>query len=343
MNAGKRRAPRVEYEVPVRGPRFEPKVARQLAIIVAAAGNTAAVLAAPAVVAVDAPHWLPRLAAGVLLVVLGIALTIRVGGHLRIWIPIAAGLALSAVTIQASSLITSAAGLTAVLAAVLAVMITRPAVTAVEVLREVFFSMTVAVAGMVGVAAWGAHVNPSRFGLVTLAAALGLAITIVWKLGAGLHGLGRVHLAVIVATATLVVAVVIYAAFVRAHGSADLVEAIKNFILWMRRTIGGVPRPLELLIGFPALVVGVSMRSRQREGWWVEVFAVIGTALITAALVSSAAYPSYVLISLAYSAVPGLALGFVLRYILVGPPTTRSSRAVERPVRDEPGRFDGLK
>jgi hypothetical protein len=345
MNAGNHRAaPRVEYEVRVRGPRFRsPRVAHRLALIVAAAGNTAAILAAPAVVAVGAPGWLPRLAAGVLLVVLSIALTIRVGGHLRIWCPLTAVVAILAVTVQTSSLLASAAGLTAVLAAVQAVMITRPAVTALEVLREVAFAATVVVAGMVGVAAWNAHVDPARFALFVLAASLGLVITIVWNLGAGLHGLGRVQLALIVSAAALLVAVIVYAAFVRTHGSADLVEGIKHFILWMRRTFGGVPRPPEMIIGFPALVVGVALRSRQREGWWIQVFAVIGTALSASALVSPAARPSYVLISLAYSAIPGLALGFVARYFLVGPPTIRSSRAIERPVRDEPGRFEGLK
>lgn len=344
MNAGNHRAaPRVEYEVPVREPRFAPQLARQLAITTAIIGNSAALLAAPAIFAVGAPAWLPRLAAGVLLVVLGAALTIRVGGHLRIWGPLIAAVAFLAVTVQAAALLAAAAGLTAVLAAVLAVMITRPAATTVEVLREVFIAATVAVVGMIGVAAWNAHVSPPRFALFVLAVSLGLAITIVWNLGAGLHGLSRVHLAMIVAAAALLVAVIIYAAFVRTHGSADLVDGIKNFILWMRRTFGGVPRPPETIIGFPALVVGVAMRARQREGWWVQVFAVIGTALVASALVSPAAYPSYVLISLGYSAILGLALGFVARHFLVGRLSERSSRAFERPVRDEPGRFDGLK
>ena len=80
-------------------------------------------------------------------------------------------------------------------------------------------------------------------------------------------------------------------------------------VIWMRQTFGGVPRPTEVLVGFPALIVGVSLRSRRREGWWVLVFAVLGTVTVTTSLVSPGAYPTYIALSTLYSVVLGVVFG----------------------------------
>ena len=83
------------------------------------------------------------------------------------------------------------------LAAVWAVVITRPAVTVLQAVREYVLAIVVALSGTVAVAAWNAPVSYQRFNLVVLTVALGLAITVVWNLGAGLHGLGRQNLAIL--------------------------------------------------------------------------------------------------------------------------------------------------
>src|SRR5690606_24098836 len=99
----------------------------------------------------------------------------------------------------------------------------------------------------------------------------------------------------------------------------------------------------EFLIGFPALVVGTSMRSRYREGWWVCVFAVVGTVIVANSLIDPRAYPSYFALSTLYSAILGLALGLVVRAALLRPRGGRAARAVQHSRRSEPKRFAPLR
>ena len=47
---------------------------------------------------------------------------------------------------------------------------------------------------------------------------------------------------------------------------------------WMRTDLGAAPRPIEAFLGVPALVWGVTMRARRRQGWWVCAFGVTATA-----------------------------------------------------------------
>ena len=137
--------------------------------------------------------------------------------------------------------------------------------------------------------------------------------------------------------------VIAYSSFVRTHGSQSLVQAFTDMVIWTRRTFHGAPRPIEVLIGFPALIVGVSLRSKRREGWWILVFAVIGTAVLTTSLVSPGAYPKYIGLSTLYSAVLGLIVGLVLRRQFLKEPSSRAARAIAPVVRVEPPRFAALK
>ena len=104
-----------------------------------------------------------------------------------------------------------------------------------------------------------------------------------------------------------------------------------------------MPRPVEVFIGFPALIVGVSMRSRNREGWWIMVFAVIGTGVLSTSLVSPRAFPSYIGLSTLYSSILGLVVGLVARRIAVPRPLARAARVVEPERRIEPPRLAALK
>lgn len=333
-----------EYDVPTREPRIESaRTVRLLMGGVFGLWVLGFLGALTSIVAIGAPAWVQRPSAALLMVVFAVALTHRGGGHLRIWLPITALLGLLAVVVETNLLLASAAAVTAVLSAVWAVMVTRPADSIVGATKEFVLAVVVALSGTTAVAAWNAPVNYQRFNLMVIAIALGLAITLVWNLGAGLHGLGRQNLAILAGGAALLLLLLAYSSFVRTHGSETLVDGFSSTVTWMRQNFRGVPRPVEVFIGFPALVVGVSLRSKRREGWWVLVFAVIGTAVLTTSLVTPGAFPTYIGLSTLYSAILGLVVGLVARHYAMQQGSARASRAIEEIVRVEPPRFAPLK
>jgi len=295
------------------------------------------------VIAVPAPSWIWRASAALLLVVFSVMLTHRVGGRMRIWTPLTTVVAVGAAATEINGLLVAAAGMTAVLSAVAAVMFTRPAVTLLGALREYGISLLLAVSGTVGVAAWNAPVRVSVYGGLALAASVALGMAMMWSLGASLHGLSRQHVWILIGVAVAAVLLFVYGGIVRLYGSPGLKDALDDTIIWMRQNIGGVPRPFEVLIGFPAIIVGTSLRARYRTGWWVCVLAVLGTAVITISLIDPGAYPSYFALSTLYSAVLGLGIGLLLRQIVMRPRSARVERAVTPPSREEPGRFSPLK
>jgi len=333
-----------EYDLPTREPRLDsPGAARFVMVLVFLGWVAGTAGAATSIAAVDTPASIVRPSAALLMVVFAIGLTHRGGGHMRIWLPVTAALGLAAVTIETNVLLTSAAAVTAILSSVWAVLVTRPVTTAIGAIREFALALLVAMSGTIGVAAWNAPVDYQRFNLVVLTVSLGLAITLVWNLGAGLHGLGRQNLTILLGVAGLVMLVIAYSSFVRTHGSQSLVEGFTKLVIWTRTTFHGAPRPIEVLIGFPALIVGVSLRSKRREGWWILVFAVIGTAVLTTSLVSPGAYPKYIGLSTLYSSVFGLIVGLILRRQFMKEPSSRAARAIAPVVRVEPPRFAALK
>lgn len=334
----------VDYDIPTRRPRLsDDRTAQAVISSVIVAWFVGFLLAATSVVKTPVPTWVERPAAALLLVVFSVGLTHRIGGHMRIWTTMSAALAVAAVGTQTTALLGAAAATTAVLSAVYAVVITRPAGSPLTAMREYVICLVVALSGTVAVAAWNAPVNYQRFNLVVLTVALGLVIVMVWSLGAGLHGLGRQNLTLLVGVAVVLVVLLVYSSLVRSHGSQTLVENLDDFVIWMRTTFRGVPRPVEVFIGFPALVVGVSLRSQRREGWWILVFAVLGTGVLTTSLVSPGAFPTYIAMSTLYSAVLGLLLGVVITWFVVRPPSAKRARAVVPETRVEPARLAPLK
>lgn len=333
-----------DYDLPTRTPRLgSADTARTVMVTVFVVWVVATLAAATALVDVPVPEWVVRPAAGVLLVVYSLGLTHRVGGHMRIWAVSSTVLAGLALVTEANLLISAAAATTGILATVWAVVATKPAETVPAVLREYAVALAVAGSGTIAVAAWNAPVNYQRFNLLVLAVSLGLAIALVWNLGAGLHGLGRQNLTILLGVAAVLLLLLAYSSFVRSHGSQILVEGFTDLVIWLRQTFGGVPRPVEVFIGFPALIVGVSLRSRRREGWWVLVFAVLGTGVLTTSLVSPGAYPSYIALSTLYSIVLGLGVGLGLRHLALAQRSRRSARAILEEHRVEPGRLAPLK
>lgn len=331
------------YDLPTRQPRLDsPGKARIIEYSVVLFWLIASAAAATSIISMGAPDWLWRPSAGVLLVFFAMMLTHRCGGHLRIWATLSAGLAISA-QFGPNALVVAAAGTTAVLAAVSSVMLTRPAATALQVVREFIVSFIIVLSGTAAVAAWNAPVNVRAFSAYALAASVGLTIAIVWNLGAGLHGLNAQQVKILVGVAAVAVVLAVYGGFVRMYGSPAITEFVTSMVVWLRQNTGGVPRPLEVFIGFPAIIVGTAMRSRNREGWWVCVFAAIGASVISTSLVDPAAYPSYFAYSTLYSALIGLVIGFVLRQLVLAPRSARAARAVEPPRRVEPDRLAPLK
>lgn len=333
-----------DYDVPTRTPRISsPEIAHLVMTGVSLLWLVGTLGAATAVVAVDVPRWIARPSAAVLMTVFVIGLVHRAGGHMRLWCPPVVVLAVAALVTERQALLASSVVLTGVLAAVWSVMVTRPARSLLAVLREYAIALLAAISGALAVAAWNVDVNYQRFGLVVLAASLSIAIALVWSLGAGLHGLGRQNFLVLIGVAALLLLVLAYSSFVRAHGSQALIDAITDLVIWARETFRGVPRPVEVLLGFPALIVGVSMRSRRREGWWVLVFAVVGTSVLTTSLVSPGAFPTYIALSTVYSIVLGGIVGLIVRSQVIVERSSRAARHFEEEHRVEPGRFAPLR
>ncbi len=334
----------VEYDVPTRVPRIaSPELAQLVMAGVFVVWVVATIGAATAVVDVPAPDWIARPCAALLMIVFTVGLVHRAGGHMRLWVVPVVLLGGAAVAVESHALLASSAVVTAVTAAVWSVLVTRPAATVPAVVREYLLALFAALSGTLGVAAWNATVNYQRFNLIVLAAALGIAIALVWSLGAGLHGLGRQNFLILVGGAALLLLVLAYSSFVRTHGSQAIVDAFTDVVVWARETFHGVPRPVEVLLGFPALVVGVSMRSRRREGWWALVFAVVGTSVLTTSLVSPGAFPTYIGLSAVYSMVLGLVVGLLVRSQVTVERSARAARQFEQPERVEPGRFAPLR
>lgn len=235
----------------------------------------------------------------------------------------------------------------AVSSSVLAVMLTRPAVSWWRAVYEALIAAVVAASGAIAVAGFEAEVLAQRFNIAVYLLALILTLSVVWGLGAGLHGLGRRGLVMILGGAVLVLVVLAYGAVLRNYGSEAITSTVEDTVAWMRDTFGGVPRPAEVIVGFPALVWGVSTRSTRRQGWWMCVFGVIGTGTIATSLVSPDAVTDYIALSSVYSVVLGILLGLVVRRVdrmLTGGSGRRARRQeAEVQIRPEPPRTASLR
>jgi len=333
-----------EYEQPVRPPRIASRrSAATIAVLLGIAGAVGLVGSVLSLVAVDVPSVVYRPSAALLTITLSVLLVHRAGGHMRIWVSLVAVLCVAAAATEAAGLVATAAVATGVVGSVLAVVLTEPADGIGSTLREYGVALGVAVSGAAGVAAWNAQVNVVVFSVMVVGISLLVVLGLVWALGEGLHGLSRNHLAILAAVATVLLLLVVYTYAVRSYGSTSVINAIDSAIYNTRTTIGGVPRPVQAFAGFPALVVGLRLRSQRREGWWILVFAVLATSSVTTALVSPLAYPSYIGLSIVYSAVIGFVVGWIVSTFVLAPGTKRAARRVESTRRVEPPRWAGLR
>lgn len=331
--------PSIEQRLGELGESGVPLLARTL---VGALG-TAALVAAMVPVG---PDWLGPAGAIVIATVYSWALASRAGGRPVIFGALALVCALTAVLSDQDLLRTGAAVITSAVAATLGVMATVPANRFLRAVREVAIALAYAGIGAMAAVGFEPSIDVVRFEYVGLAMSFAGAIVLVYRLGAGLHGLGRRGLLVVGIGAVVLALTLLYAELIRRYGPEGLVDQLLSYVRWSRDHLGAFPRPIETVLGVPALAYGCHMRARRRQGWWVCAFGVAATSPTATALANPAITVQEAVLSIVYGLVVGLPLGWlVIRVDLALTGTRgRGRRAAEQAaaVRPEPGRFQPL-
>jgi len=292
------------------------------------------------------PAWSRTVGVVLIAVIFAAGLAVRTGAN-ALWAGGAAGVAAAAAMSSGIPWIVSglAVALT-LLTSVFAVLITRPGQGWLPVVREVLIAAAVAVVGALGVAATHATVDPVRFDYITLGLALVWVLLIVNGLGAGLHGLGRRGVLMIL-VGTLVLALALaYGEALRRWGSPGLVLQLETIRTRAVDLLGAVPHPLAAILGVPALAWGVWMRTRRRQGWWACAFGVTMTVTVASLLLADLT-PVRAGLGVLYTLLIGLVIGFAviaLDAYFTGPRGSRATRGeASCQGRPEPSRTASLR
>ncbi len=273
-------------------------------------------------------------------------LAVRMSGRWFLYTALVAVLACVAAFGPYDLMRTGAAVTTTSLGAVLGVMVTVPTVRFTAAAREVVLAMAVSFIGAVAALGYEPVLNVERFGYTTLGVSLLLVLALVYRLGAGLPGLGTRGLVVVVGGGVVLAVTLAYAELLRRYGTPGLVASVFDSVAWTRDHLGAFPRPLQALLGIPALAWGCHQRARRRQGWWVSAFGVAATVPISHLLVSPAFSAVDVVLTEAYT----LALGLLVGYLVIradlrvtGSRGRRGRRAeMEAAIRPEPSRTQAL-
>ena len=299
-------------ELTVTVPEQEPIQSRLLVVLwllVVGAGLAALVAAMIPV----GPAWLDGAGAVAVVTAYSWALAARTGGRPVVFGALALALGGAVLAVDQDYLRTGAAVMTCVVSAVLGVMATTPAVQFARAARECVIAVLVAGVGALATIGFDPVVSVVRFEYVTLGLALVGAFGVVYRLGAGLHGLGRRGLVVVAIGGVLLAVSLLYAEMLRRYGSQELVDHLLDGVRWSRDHLGAFPRPIEAVLGVPALAWGCHMRARRRQGWWLCAFGVAATASVANSLVN----PAISLVECGLSVVYGLVVGLVLGYAVI--------------------------
>jgi hypothetical protein len=296
------------------------------------------------------PDLVRQIAGGTLSTTLALGLAVRTGGRVVWTTVLAAALAATAFVTGWQPLLDGAAVGTGVLAAVLGVMATVPAATFGRAIREALVATAIGWVGALGVVAYGPRarldVDLVRFGYAVLGLSLVGAIALVYRLGAGLHGLGRRGYVVAGGAVLMLAFALAYSEAIAQWGSRDLVGTIDDVRDSTKDLLHAVPHPIMALLGYPALVWGVFMRARRRQGWWVCAFGVAATAPSAARLAAQEVDPTSVVLGAVYSVLAGVALGYLViraEQSLTGTHGRRARRDEEAEAhRPEPRRYEPL-
>jgi len=329
--------------------RHRPKTLSAVLVLLVVGWLTAVGVAAGGVVGDSAwgsqPVIVSRTAAAVATWVVLVLLARRCGGRTLLIAAFAAFLLALVTVFPEAWALAGAAVTTASAHAVLAVLVTRPA-GVLRSLGELVLSATVGVDGAFVVTAYDVTLRPFGFRLIVLMLVLAVALAVARRLGQGVGSLGRRGIILIVVAAVLLVVSVAYAQAIRQWGSPELVAGVADSSVWVEDRLGAVPRPIEVLVGFPALVWGVVIRMRRRQGWWMCAFGALGAAGITTSLVQPRIEPEEALLAAGYNVVIGAALGLLivaLDRLIAGSGGRRvRSQGHEGARRSEPGRLQPL-
>ena len=240
-------------------------------------------------------------------------LALRSGGRPLISGGLALVLAASAAFVQEPVMLAGAAVGTAVVTALLAILATTPAAKFTGVIREVAIAAAVAVVGAFAARAYGAEVSVERTAYLAIGFSLLGALALVYRLGAGLHGLGRRGYIMISSGVALLTVTLAYTEALAQWGSPGMIESIDSTFDSLRDILGAVPRPIEVLLGFPALAWGVSTRARRRQGWWVCAFGAPGLSVVAVSLLD----PDIALLEAGLSVLYSLGLGLIVGYGII--------------------------
>ncbi|GAA5114320.1 hypothetical protein GCM10023339_19790 [Alloalcanivorax gelatiniphagus] len=290
--------------------------------------------------------WIDGIGAVAVVTALSWLLGTRTAGRPMVSAGLALVLGTASLLIGGRVLPTGAAVMTCVVGSVYAVMATVPAVTGLKAVREALVATLVAVVTAFAAVGFEPTVATERFEIVALLMALVLVLAIVWRLGAGLHGLGRRGIIVVAIGLGVLFATLAYAELLRRYGAQTFVSSVLDFADRTSARIGAFPRPLVVLLGIPAIVWGTHVRARRRQGWWVCAFGVAATVPLATGLVAPDSNYLEAGLRAAYSVVLGLLVGYlVIRadLLLTGPKGRGGRRAEEAgPHRPEPRRFAEL-
>ncbi|BBH17455.1 hypothetical protein Back2_17420 [Nocardioides baekrokdamisoli] len=241
------------------------------------------------------------------------ALAARTGGPKLLVSGLAAAVGLVAIASDLDALRTGASITTAVIASILGIVVTRPATNLFGALKETLLALVVPLIGGFAALAFAPRYESFaqyKWGVGGIAA-VGL-FWLVFRLGAGLHGLGRRGVVIVIGGAFALAMVLAYAEFLRTYGSHDVVNWMQVRTQWMRAHLGAYPRPMMALIGIPALMLGVHMRSRRGQGWWVSAYGVAATATLAATINNPDVGLRESGLELVYSLVVGVLIGVLL-------------------------------
>lgn len=292
------------------------------------------------------PGWLDRVMAATVTLTCSWGLAARAGGRPAVCALLAAVLAGLAVATGWGFLLAGAALMTAVVAAVLAVMVTVPAPSFAVAVREVLLAVLLTSAGALAVEGYRAEVSVGRFTYLSLAMGVLGAMVLVHRLGAGLHGLGRRGLIMIVAGVAMIAIALAYSAALGRWGAPGMLDGIDWLRDQTRIHLHAVPHPIQALLGIPALAWGVFMRARRRQGWWACAFGVTATAPIAVEMIQPDQSVARIALGLFYSLVVGLVIAYAVIRVdlfLTGPRGRRAREdEKEQALRPEPGRTYAL-
>lgn len=259
------------------------------------------------------PGYLDDVGAVVVLAAYSWALAVRTGGRAVLFGTVAVLAGAGVVLAEEPWLRTGAAVMTCAVAATLAVVATVPQRRFPRVVQECVLAVGIAGVGALATLGFSPTISLVRFEYVTLGLALLASFGVVHRLGAGFHGLGRRGIVVVLIGGVVLVVTLLYAELLRRYGTPGLVGDLLDGVRWSRDNLGAFPRPIEAVLGIPALAWGVHMRARRRQGWWVCAFGSAGTVAVANSLLN----PAITLREGGLSALYGLLVGLVLGYLVI--------------------------